>query len=226
MTGEITTVPLRGVRGMIADKMVKSLTEAAQLTHHATAGLNGLEARKAWLAGQGTKVSVEDLLMEAVTSVIARHRGVNGTVEGREIRLSRPIHLSVAMQMPGDLLVAPAIFDAQNLDAKELSRARHDLAARAKINGLTASEMTGGTFTISNLGLSRVHYFTPILNAPQIAILGVGCARERAVATHDGVEFHPFIGLSLTFDHRAIDGAPAAAFLSDLCETVEGMSGD
>lgn len=223
MTSDVTVVPLRGVRAMIADKMVKSLAEAAQLTHHASADLGGLLARKAVLADTGVKVSVEDLLIETTLAVIARHRDINGTVVGREIHLSRPVHLSVAMQMPGNLLVAPAIFDADQRGLEGIRAARHDLAARAKTNKLTASEMTGGTFTISNLGVSRVHYFTPILNTPQIAILGIGCTQERAVATADGVAFRPFVGLSLTFDHRAIDGAPAAAFLSDLCETLESL---
>jgi pyruvate dehydrogenase E2 component (dihydrolipoamide acetyltransferase) len=84
--------------------------------------------------------------------------------------------------------------------------------------------MTGGTFTISNLGLSRVEQFTPILNTPQIGILGVGRIVETAVRGDGGVEFRPFTGLSLTFDHRAIDGAPAADVLSDLCDEVEGFA--
>ena len=95
--------------------------------------------------------------------------------------------------------------------------------ARARANTLTVPEMTGGSFTISNLGLSRVEQFTPILNTPQIGILGVGRIVETAVPGEDGVVFRPFAGLSLTFDHRAVDGAPAADFLSDLCTEIESF---
>lgn len=221
MTEGVTTVPLRGVRGMIAQKMVQSLSEAAQLTHHGSADATALMARKAALAEAGTKVSVEDLLIEVVVATIARHPDINGTVVGKDIHLSKPVHLSVAMALPGNLLVAPAIFDAQEKSLVELHHARQDLSERAKTNKLSASEMTKGTFSISNLGLSRVYHFTPILNAPQIAILGVGCAEDRVVLEGGAPVSRPFIGLSLTFDHRAIDGAPAAAFLTDLCEAIE-----
>jgi 2-oxoacid dehydrogenases acyltransferase (catalytic domain) len=92
-----------------------------------------------------------------------------------------------------------------------------------QMNKLTVTEMTGGTFTVSNLGLTRVGLFTPIINSPQIAILGIGRTVEKAVRSQNGaLELHPHIGLSLTFDHRAVDGAPAADFLSELCRTVEG----
>lgn len=222
--GGITVVPLRGVRGMIAEKMQKSLAEAAQLTHHAQFDASALNAKKAALAEAGTKVSVEDLLIETVVAVLQRHPDMNGTVQGKEVHLSESVDLSVAMALPGNLLVAPAIFGAQNKSLEELRAARQDLSARAKTNKLSVTEMTKGSFSISNLGLSRVHHFTPILNTPQIGILGVGCTATRAVECERGIEVRPHIGLSLTFDHRAVDGAPAADFLTDLCNTLEGIS--
>ena len=220
----IKVVPLRGVRAMIADKMQKSLAEAAQLTHHAECDATALNAKKAALAEAGGKVSVEDLLIETVVTVLQRHPDLNGTVEGKEIHLSKSVDLSVAMALPGNLLVAPAMFEAQDKNLLEMRAARQDLSARAKTNKLSVTEMTKGTFSISNLGLSRVHHFTPILNTPQIAILGVGCAVNRAVEGENGIELRPHIGLSLTFDHRAVDGAPAADFLTDLCNTIEAIS--
>lgn len=228
MTEEATattrTVPLRGARGMIADKMVGSLREAAQLTHHARADVSRLLAAKDALAGQGVKVSVEDLLMAAVVRTLARHPDMNGVVKGKEIVLSDEIDLGVAIALPGNLLAAPAIFGAGSMSPAELRAARQDLAARARANKLSVREMTGGTFTVSNLGLTRVEQFTPILNAPQIGILGVGCIVETATRDGDGVGFRPMAGLSLTFDHRAVDGAPAAAFLTDLCVEIEGFA--
>ncbi len=222
MSGGITTVPLRGIRAMIAEKMTRSLREAAQLTHHASADMSLLMAQKSKLAETGIKVSVEDLLVEITVKTIVNHPDINGTVVDREVRLSKNIHLCVAMALPGNLLVAPAIFDAQDKSLELLRSSRQDLSTRAKTNKLTTSEMTGGTFSLSNLGLTRVHHFTPILNIPQIAILGIGCVEERVVKTGDEFTVRSFVGLSLTFDHRVIDGAPAAAFLTDICDSIEG----
>lgn len=220
-----TVVPLRGMRAMIAEKMVRSLAEAAQLTHHASADASRLLAARAALAAQGVKASVEDLLMLATLRMLKTHPELNGRLEGRELRLSSQVDLSVAIALPGNLLVAPAIFGAEALDIAALRAARQDLAARARANRLSVSEMTGGTFCISNLGLTRVEAFTPILNTPQIGILGIGCTRERAVREADGaIGLRPFIGLSLTFDHRAIDGAPAAAALTTLCREIEDFA--
>jgi len=162
--------------------------------------------------------------MAALIRVLKRHPDINGTVREREVILSGRIDLCVAIALPGNLLAAPAIFDAGALSLLDLRAKRQDLAERAKANKLTVQEMTGGSFTISNLGLTRVEFFTPILNAPQIGILGVGRIVESAVSTADGVAFKPFVGLSLTFDHRAIDGAPAAEFLTDLCTEIEGFA--
>jgi pyruvate/2-oxoglutarate dehydrogenase complex dihydrolipoamide acyltransferase (E2) component len=217
-------VPLRGVRGMIADKMVKSLQEAAQLTHHAHCRASALLAERTAWADRGERASIEDLLIHRVVQTLARHPGMNARVEGREVHLFRAIHVSVAIALPGNLLVAPALFDAGSKTVPELRAARQDLVSRAKVNKLSVTEMTGGTFTVSNLGLTRVETFTPILNAPQVGILGIGCMVDRPLRRADGsIDIEPWIGLSLTFDHRAVDGAPAADFLSDLCRAIEGM---
>lgn len=221
---EETVISLRGVRGMIADKMVESLQSAAQLTHHASADATNLLAEKSRLASLGIKVSVEDLLMLTTIQALKLHPNANGRLQDREIHLSAAIDLSVAMALPGDLLVAPAIFSADELDVSELRLARQDLAARAKVNKLTVSEMTSGTFTVSNLGLTRVEHFTPIINSPQIAILGIGRITNKPVYASDNrVELRPHVGLSLTFDHRAIDGAPAGNLLTSICDEIEAL---
>lgn len=226
MSSDPKIITLRGVRGMIADKMVESLQTAAQLTHHASADATALIAEKARLDAAGTKVSVEDLLMLAVIRALKKHPDINGRVEGREVHLYDAIDLSVAIALPGNLLVAPAIFGAGEMAVTDLRAARQDLAARAKTNKLSVTEMTGGTFTVSNLGLTRVEQFTPIINAPQIAILGIGRLIDRAVRGADGgIELRPHVGLSLTFDHRALDGAPAADSLTAICQEIEEMRG-
>lgn len=225
MSDGVRTVPLKGVRGMIADAMVKSLATAAQLTHHGSADATTLMAEKARLAEGGTKVSVEDLLMLAVVRALKKVPDANGKVVDRDVHLHDGIDLSVAIALPGNLLVAPAIFGADKMDVTKLRAARQDLAARAKTNKLTVTEMTGGTFTVSNLGLTRVEHFTPILNQGQICILGIGRMTDRAVRAEDGgIELRPHVGLSLTFDHRALDGAPAGDLLTAICEEIEGLA--
>ncbi|MBA83230.1 2-oxo acid dehydrogenase subunit E2 [Thalassobius sp. S69A] len=217
-------VPLRGARAMIADKMLSSLQGSAQLTHHARADLSALLATKTAFKAKGVALSVEDLLIGAVVQTLGRHPDINGTLKDRSITLSKSVDLGVAIALPGNLLAAPAIFGADRMSLPELRAARRDLAARARVNKLSVAEMTAGTFTVSNLGLSRVEQFTPILNTPQIGILGIGQVVETAVRAEDGIAWRPYAGLSLTFDHRAIDGAPAADFLTDLCQTVEGYT--
>ena len=217
----VRVVPLRGARGMIADKMLASLQTTAQLTHHARADMTALLAAKAQFKADGTSLSVEDLLMGAVVQTLKQHPDINGRMHDREVHLTDAVDLGVAIALPGNLLAAPAIFGAGEMSLTELRAARRDLAERARTNKLSVAEMTGGTFTISNLGLSRVEQFTPILNTPQIAILGIGCAVETAVRDGDTLVWNTYTGLSLTFDHRAIDGAPAADFLTALCAAIE-----
>jgi pyruvate/2-oxoglutarate dehydrogenase complex dihydrolipoamide acyltransferase (E2) component len=213
------------MRGMIASKMLESLTTSAQLTHFAECDVTGLQAMKARLLGEGLKASVEDLIVEAVVQSLKVHPNLNGLLIDKEIQIKQAMNIAVAVALPGDLLVAPAIFDAGAMDLAARVAARRELVERAKINKLTVKEMTGGTFTISNIGLTRVRHFTPILNVPQLAILGVGETAMRPWVLHDmAVLPRPIMGLSLTFDHRAVNGAPAAEFLTTLCKTIEAMA--
>ena len=218
-------IKLTAMRGMIASKMLESLATSAQLTHLAECDVTGLQARKARLQTEGLKASVEDLIVDAVVQSLKLHPNLNGLLIDKEIQIKEALNIAVAVALPGDLLVAPAIFDAASMDLAARVAARRDLVERAKINKLTVKEMTGGTFTISNIGLTRVRHFTPILNVPQIAILGVGETAMRPWVVHDAAVLpRPVMGLSLTFDHRAVNGAPAAEFLTTLCKTIEGMA--
>jgi len=223
--GVETIVPLAGMKAMVADRMMKSLHGSAQLTHHAECSMEALLSAKHLMNEKVMKLSVEDLLIHVVVKTLERHPDLNGTLVDNQIRLRSTVDLGIAISMPGGALVAPAIFDAGRLPLSERARQRKLLAEKANTQKLSVREMTGGSFTISNLGLSRVKFFTPILNPPQIAILGVGETRLVPVVTNDGtIVAKPLMGLSLTFDHRAVNGAPAAAFLSELCQTIEAIS--
>lgn len=211
------------MRGMIAGKMLESLTTTAQLTHHAECDASGVFKVKSRLKDEGLKASVEDILIDVIIETLRGHPGLNGTLVDKDIKLSAKINMAVAVALPGDLLVAPTIIDAGSMTLSERIVARRDVVERAKINKLSVTEMTAGTFTISNIGLSRVRFFTPILNAPQLAILGIGETAQRPWVVNGEIMSRPIMGLSLTFDHRAVNGAPAGDFLTDLCGAIEQL---
>jgi len=215
-------VPLKGMRKMIAAKMLESLQTTAQLTHHAECRLDALKARRAELKAAGSAVSVQDLVLLKVIETLKAHPGLNATLADEVIHHHAAVHLGLAIPLPGDLLVAPALFNAEQLDGEELCQARKALVEKALASKLSVKELTGATFTVSNLGLSRVHHFTPVLNPPQVAILGIGGVQRRLELSASGalVEVE-WLGLSLTFDHRAVNGAPAADVLDDLCRRIE-----
>jgi len=216
------TVPLRGVRGAIAKKMQQSLQTSAQITLHAEANLSPMLHLKRQLSESGENISIQDLLHYAMITTLKQHMDLNAKVEGNNIVYYRDINLSFALSLDQNILVTPTIFNAQNLTANELQRARHNATKKAIQNELKPNDYIGGTITVTNLGLTRVKHFTPILNAPQIAILGLGATSECVRPNVKG-EFKAvtMIGLSLTIDHRAIDGSPAANFLSDICTHIE-----
>ncbi|HCL15593.1 MAG TPA: acetoin dehydrogenase [Pseudomonas sp.] len=215
-------VPLKGMRKMIAAKMHESLQTTAQLTHHSECRLDALKAHRAELKAAGSAVSVQDLVLLKVIETLKAHPGLNATLADEVIHHHAAVHLGLAIPLPGDLLVAPALFNAEQLDGEELCQARKALVEKALASKLSVKELTGATFTVSNLGLSRVHSFTPVLNPPQVAILGIGGVQRRLELSASGalVEVE-WLGLSLTFDHRAVNGAPAADFLDDLCRRIE-----
>ncbi|WP_296063264.1 2-oxo acid dehydrogenase subunit E2 [uncultured Amphritea sp.] len=217
----IRVTPLKGLRGMIANNMRRSLDEAAQLTHHAVCSVDNMWLRKEKMAEQGINISVEDLLADYVVKVLGKHPVLNGRIENNEISIYRNVDLCYAIGLPGGKLMAPALFSADQKDIQERALARRELLNRAKDGQLTVPEMKGGTFTLTNIGRSRVRFFTPIINLPQLAILGIG-ETYNEVAIEDGqLVTKRMMGLSLTFDHRGVDGGPAADFLTDLCQEIE-----
>jgi pyruvate dehydrogenase E2 component (dihydrolipoamide acetyltransferase) len=184
-----------------------------------------MTARKQY-AAEGIKVSYEDLIIFALCKVLGQLPHFNGEQDEEKAVLSDAVHMSIAISTPQGLM-APTLRDAQSYALPELVERRRDLIERAMEAKLKVSEMSGGTFTVSNLGISCIDHFTPIINHPQLALLGLGRIRKQAVVTDEGelVVGHT-MGLSLTADHRFIDGAPAAEFLdklSALLETVDEL---
>jgi pyruvate dehydrogenase E2 component (dihydrolipoamide acetyltransferase) len=203
----IEAIPLTGIRALIATRMTQSLRDMAQLTLHRAVDASGFTQRRDTLKLR-ERPSVNDLVLAATARVLAKHPLINATLEAETIYRWRRVHLGVAVAVQGGLVV-PVIRNAHALSLPDLQSEAARLARAARAGTLTLGEMQGATFTVSNLGGLGIDAFTPIVNPPQVAILGVG----RIVSGR--------MTLSLTIDHRAVDGAPGAVFLGDLAEALE-----
>jgi pyruvate dehydrogenase E2 component (dihydrolipoamide acetyltransferase) len=204
--------------------MRESLDSAAPVTYMSEVDATRLvRLRKNILEGltEGEpRPSITDLLIHLVCRVLAFHPQLNATFDGETIEQYQRVGLALAVDTKRGLIV-PVIPSAQDKSILELAQARTGLVEKALAGSLTINDLSGGTFTLSNLGTMGIDFFTPILNPPQVAILGVGRIRELPVARKGKIFTRRVMGLSLTCDHRVIDGAPAARFLQDLCRLVE-----
>lgn len=217
-------VPYEGMRQAIGENMAHSWAVAPKVTLMASVDMTGFFALRSTINAdlkESQKISVTDLLIKAVAKALAKYPRMNATLSGDEIKVLKDVHIGVAIAIPGGLVV-PVIKNANQKSLDEVSVAVKDFAKRARRNKLDASEMTGGTFTITNLGgYGSVDFFTPIINQPESAILGVGRTLKMPAVVGDEVLVRPMMGLSLAFDHRIIDGAPAAEFLAILIKLIE-----
>src|SRR5574341_1359614 len=218
-------IPLAGIRKVIFDRMGQSWREAARVTLFADADMSELvtlrQARLAdWERQFGIKPSYSDLMHLAVARALRDEPRINCRLDGQAVRIRKEVNLAFAVDL-GEGLVAAVIRDADKRSLGDLARAARDLADRARSGRLSPDEMADGTFTVTNLGTVGVEYFTPIINPPQAGILGVGKIMEKPVVIHGGIHVRSIITLSLVFDHRLIDGAPAAKFLAKVKELLE-----
>jgi pyruvate dehydrogenase E2 component (dihydrolipoamide acetyltransferase) len=219
------SIPLSGMRKVIFDRMGQSWREAARVTLFADADVTELvrlrQAKGAeWERRFGLKPSVSDLIHLAVARALREESRINCRLDGQVVRVRREINLSFAVDL-GEGLVAVVIKDADKKSLADLAGAARDLADRARTGKLTADDMADATFTVSNLGGFGVEYFTPIINQPQAGILGVGKIMEKPVVRDGGIHVRSMLTLSLVFDHRLLDGAPAAKFLAKVKELLE-----
>jgi pyruvate dehydrogenase E2 component (dihydrolipoamide acetyltransferase) len=210
---------LTPMRRTIARRMVESLQTAAQLTLMSEADVTELVALRERLREQ-YDVSYTDLIVKAAALALAEHPRMNARLVGDELHLVREINIGVAVALEAGLVV-PVIRDTQAKGVAAIAEEARALVERARGGKLMEEEMRGGTFTVTNLGAYGVDAFTPIINPPEVAILGVGRINEHLVRRGDGMAWRHKMGLSLTFDHRVVDGAPAAAFLQSICGRLE-----
>ncbi len=207
-------VPFTGMRRAIAERMTESLQTMAQVTLTTEADVTGLVEFVDRLKPK-VDISYTAVLVKAVAAALRQHPILNSTLVGDEIRLLDEINIGVGVALE-DGLIVPVIRNADRLKLAEIDRELKRLAAAARAGTLTVDEVTGGTFTISNLGMYGIDAFTPIINPPEAAILGVGRIIEKPAVYRGQVAVRSLMTLSLTFDHRIVDGAPAAAFLQTL----------
>jgi len=217
--GEVERIELTSVRKTIS----RRLTEAWQIPVfqlQSSADMTRANALVARLREDGTKATVTDVLTKVCAAALMRHREVNAQYSDDAILRYPTANVGIAVAAPQGLVV-PVIRSAERLRLAEIAAARAEVVGRARENKLQRSDLEDGTFTISNLGMYRVERFTAVLNPPQAAILAVGATEERAVAVDGEVVVRPMLTLTATFDHRAVDGAPAADFLQTVKELLD-----
>ena len=226
--GASTSAPLKGVRKVVAKRMMESLTSTAQLTLNTTANAAGILAlrKKVKNADEAlglNKITLNDLVCFAVSRTLPKYPMFNAHLEDGVLTQFEQVHLGFACDTPRGLLV-PVIRSAQALGLKAFSDEAKRLAGGA-IDGTIAPDfLSGGTFTVSNIGSFGIETFTPVINLPQTAILGVGAITPRPVVAADGsIGVEQRLNLSLTIDHQVIDGADGARFLRDLVAAIENI---
>ncbi len=219
------------IRKTIAKQMVNSLTTAAQLTHTITFDATEIMAfRKKVKNGAEAlglnNITLNDIILYAVSRVLKNeaHRALNAhLINGDTMRYFTNVNLGIAVDTPKGLLV-PTLHNANLKSLNEISSEAKKLAKTCQDGAATPDLLQGGTFTISNLGSFGIESFTPVLNTPQVAILGVNTITTRVKEVNGEIKTYPAMGLSLTYDHRALDGAPASRFLVDLKNALENFS--
>jgi pyruvate dehydrogenase E2 component (dihydrolipoamide acetyltransferase) len=215
-------IPLTQTRRTIAARMVDSLRTTAPVTLTTTADATNLVKlrQKFKSPGDGVVASYTDLLIKLAAVALTKHRVLGARWSDDGIRLPSAIHIGIAVDTDAGLFV-PVVRDVPSLGIQELAAATSDLISRARAGRLSAAEMQGGCFTVSNLGGYGIDAFTPIINPPESAVLGVGRIAKRLAVVGDAIVARDQVTLSLTFDHRVVDGAPAARFLQTLAQAIE-----
>ena len=227
---EFEVVKMSNMRKLIAKSMYNSLQNSAQLTHMLGADARKVQAlrkqaKKALEEGKvDANITINDFVCYAVIKALQKFPNVNSHCLGDAMRLFKPVNLGLAVDTERGLMV-PAVPHADEMDIVALSKALKKVADDSKKGSINPDLLSpeAASFTVSNLGGFGVEWFTPIINVPQSAILGVGTIVPRPKATADGYEFVPYLGLSLTYDHRAIDGGEATRFLKQVAAEIENL---
>ena len=221
--------PMTNMRKVIAKTMMTSLSSMAQLTHNISFDCTEIQALRKNFKENGealgmNKITLNDLVMYAVARTLAmpQHRVLNANLvdDGKTMKYFRGVHLGMACDTERGLMV-PTIFNADKMSLKQLSDTAKKLAAECREGKINPDYLRGASFTVSNVGSMGIESFTPVINPPQIGILGVCTITTRIRMVNGEIKHYPAMGLSLTYDHRALDGTPASKFLVDLVYNLE-----
>ena len=218
--GEEEPRPLSRMRRVIADRLTHSWTTTPHFTVTMAVDVTALLALRAELKGGGTNLTVTDFVLAATAQTLAEFPDVNSRTDGVSVWPRRRVHLGLAVSLPGGLVV-PVIRDADRLPIGDLHDQAVALAAKAREGTLSIDDMTGGTFTVSNLGMFGVEEFSAIINPGEAAILAVASAIPTAVAIGDGLAVRSIMKLTLSADHRLVDGELGARFLGAIRRRLE-----
>lgn len=220
------TIAMTGMRGAIARGMTAGW-QIPRVAHSLEADVGAVERRRASLQaelGDSVKLTLTAFVLRATALTLRDHPRLNARVTDKEIELMPDVNIGLAVSLD-DGLVVPVLREVDRKSVEEIAREARTLAEGARRGTLSPSAYQRGSFTVSNLGMTEVERFTPILHAPQAAILGVTRVIRRAVVKDEWISIAPMMGLHLVFDHRAVDGYPAAAFLGDLKRRLESAEG-
>jgi pyruvate dehydrogenase E2 component (dihydrolipoamide acetyltransferase) len=212
--------PLKGVRRAIAERMTRSNQSVARAGLSLSAGAAELIGWRERLARDGHAVSYDELLVRLIALALEKYPYMNSQLAGDEIREMAHINVGVATHTDRGLLV-PVVRDANKKDVIQIHHEFASLVERARNGRSTLEDLSDGTFTVSNLGMFEIEEFFPVVNVPECAILGVGTIVKRPVVIEDSVEVRPVVAVTLSFDHRLVDGAPAAQFLRHVKHLIE-----
>jgi len=224
----ITEKPFSNIRKVIAKRLLESLTGMAQYTLNAEADVSGLLALRAKIKAQSEKlglanINIGDMVMYAVIKALQIHPEMNGEYANNVVKLHSAVHIGFACDTPKGLLV-PVLHNSDTMTLAEMCRTVKAMAKQAKDGNLPPDDMNGATFTVSNLGSFGITTFTPVISAPQLAMLGVGKTVLRPIRTASGeIVFKDYMQLSLTMNHMVIDGAQGARFLQTLKDLIENF---
>ncbi len=223
-TGEAPPGPVGRLRKRIAERVSESARSTAPVTLTTEADATNLVSRrdelKASVSGGAVAPTYTDLLVKLTATALEKHSLLNAYWENEQIRALDDIHIAIAVDTEEGLL-APVLRDANKKSIEQIAEESRSLAETARARKLDRDSLQGGTFTITNLGTYGIDAFTPIINLPQCAILGVGAIRLKPAVYEGQLAARHMVSLSLTFDHRIVDGAPAAAFLKTVRELIE-----
>lgn len=223
MDSDKNFIPLKGLRGMIA-RNLQQAWQAPRVAQGVSVNVSRCQALITTLRQEsGMKVTMTHLLIKALADTLQDHPGVNATISDEGIRLEHDANIAIAIATDVGLLV-PVMMKVQEKSILDIVAELKELAEKAKANQLPASAYQKGTFTLSALGATGVDWFTPVLNPPQVGIIGAGTISERAVVSDGGIAVAQMMELTLVFDHRALDGYPAGRFLNDLKSRLEEAS--